>query len=281
MSGAMTEFKITSDLAALRSQVIEANFEEVKSWLDENLEPYRNMVVSESMISTAKTYRANIRKVKDRIEQSRKEAKNAALAAYTEFETKCKALTGLCDDAAGSLDGQIKAFEDAEKEAKIADIKAVYDAIDKELRGYLAWEKIYNPKWENKGYAADAAKTEITSAFDAVAQDIDTIRSLGTENAAYLLDFYRRTNDLSATIRKNAELIALKEAEEKRIAEIKAKKAQVAETVAEKPVEKPAEKQPKQTLYSISFNVVGTADQLNSLKRFMKESGIEYRPVIS
>jgi len=293
MGNAMTEFRITSDLSAIRGQVIEANFKEVREWLDENLAPYRTMTVTEDMISTAKTYRANIRKVKDRIDFSRKEAKNAALAAYAEFEQKCKTLTGLCDEAALSLDTQIKAFEDADKEAKAAELKAVYDAGDAEAREYLAWEYLFNPKWLNKGFALDAAKAEVEVALERTANDLATIRGMGGENTAYLLDIYRRTHDLGTTIRKNAELIAAKQAEEQRRREAEerakieaaqrandeaaakstvvyaAQDASFAEPEPEPEPEKPA-------VHEVDFRIWATKEQLTALKAFLLKNGIRY-----
>ena len=79
MSSAM-EFRITSDLNAVRNQIIDANFAECQAWLEENLAPYRGMVVTEEAIGAAKKYRANIRSLAGRIDEYRKMAKAAALA---------------------------------------------------------------------------------------------------------------------------------------------------------------------------------------------------------
>ena len=46
MSSAM-EFAITTDLTPLKEFNISANFEECQAWLEENLAPYRGMVVTE------------------------------------------------------------------------------------------------------------------------------------------------------------------------------------------------------------------------------------------
>ena len=69
------DFKITTDLATLRDQQIEANFTEVAAWLDAELKPYIGLVVTEDAIPTAKAYRASLRKVRERIDDYRKEAK--------------------------------------------------------------------------------------------------------------------------------------------------------------------------------------------------------------
>lgn len=288
MGNAMTEFRITSDLSALRSQVIEANFDEVREWLDENLEPYRNMTVTEGDISTAKSYRANIRKVRGRIDESRKEAKTAALAAYTEFEQKCKLLTGLCDDAANSIDKQVKEFEEREKASKIDVLREFYQTHgDGEVFTYLPWDKVLNPRWANKGYALETAQSEILAAIDNVRQDIGTIRSIGGENTAYLLDYYK-THDLRAVTQKNIELNAAKKAEEQRKLEAEEhrreaeKAAQTAAAISESTPQKPEGaidvdlgEEPVQ-LVEMKFKVVCTRDQLSALADFMRKNGIKY-----
>lgn len=220
MSEAMTEFRITSDLSALRGQVIEANFEEVHAWLDENLAPYREMAVTPDTVATAKTYRASIRKVKDRIDQSRKEAKAAALSAYNEFEAKCKALTGLCDEAANAIDGQVKALEEADAKKKLDALRAEYDAqTDDEIEHYLPWGIVNNPKWANKTYSFDQASAEIAEAIEGTRNDLETIRSMGGDDTPYLLDVYRQTRNLSAVIRKASELKTMRQREEQRARE--------------------------------------------------------------
>lgn len=214
MSGAMTEFKITSDLSALRQQVISANFAEVKAWLEENLAPYRDMAVSADDLSTAKTYRASIRKVKDRIEQIRKEAKSAALEAYSAFEVKCRELTGLCDEAANAIDGQVNAIENEEADAKIAEIRAAYDktAVG-ELLAFCPWDFVYSKKWRNKGVSKETAIADVEAAVGATANDLTAIRATGGPDTAYLLDVYLQTHDLGTVIRKAADLKAVRERE--------------------------------------------------------------------
>lgn len=296
MSGAMTEFRITSDLSALRGQVIEANFDEVRAWLDANLAPYRNMAVSADDIPTAKTYRANIRKVKDRIEQSRKEAKNAALAAYSEFESKCKELTGLCDDAANNIDSQVKALEDAERNEKLDLLRAEYDELaEDEIKDYLPWGAINNPRWGNKTCSYESALEEIRNALLSTRTDLSTIRSMGGDDTPYLLDVYKQTRDLSAVVRKASELKTMRQREEERARdeafrreEDARRKAELARMDAEQEaavIEQAAktahapvieQKTADAPIYTVDFRVFATKDQLSALSEFMKKNGIRY-----
>lgn len=278
----MTEFKITTDLQTLRNQSIDANFAEVKAWLEKSLAPYRTMAVSADDVPTAKTYRASIRKVKDRIDQSRKEAKAAALEAYSAFESKCKELTGLCDEAANNIDAQVKVFEDAEKREKIAALRAEYDShITNELEPFCPWERVLNPKWENKGYSIDLAKEEIYEQITRTESDLSAIRDMGGEDTTYLLDVYKRSHDLSTVIRKASELKAIREQEAERKRQQEAEHAaETAKTapVAEKPVESPQKQETKYAdeVVTLEFRVTCKRSELDGLGKYMKAHGIKY-----
>lgn len=295
MSGAMTEFKIISDLNALRQQVIEANFEEVRGWLDENLAPYRAIAVTADDLPAAKTYRANIRKVRDRIDQSRKEAKAAALEAYTAFEVKCKELTGLCDEAANAIDAQVKAIEDAEKREKIEKLHAEYiAATDDEMELYCPWERVYNEKWGNKGYRYDDAVEEIQAALYLSRHDLISIREIGGNDTPYLLDIYKQTHDLNAVIRKSRELKELREREEaqrrkeaERAAQEAERQKQLNAIASSAPVADPAPAIDEKTeeampeivdrrTFTVTFRVYATREQLADLSDFLKKNNIRY-----
>ena len=290
MSEAMTEFRITSDLSALRGQVIEANFAEVREWLDTNLAPYREMAVTPDTMSTAKQYRANIRKVRDRIDESRKEAKNAALAAYSAFEAKCKELTGLCDDAANAIDEQVKAMKEAQAAEKIALLHDEYDAItDDEIREYLPWGCINNPKWGNKSYSFDAACGDIRVAVENTRDDLAAIRDMGGDDTPYLLDIYKQTRNLSAVVKKASDLKTMRQREEQRAREEAFRREENARRQAERDrMDAEAMKKATEAAHSpvienqaeemccVTFRVRCTKKQLIALGNYMKQNGIRY-----
>ncbi len=288
MSAEPKNFEITTDLATIRDAKIDANFAEVSAWLDSELAPYLSLQVTEDMIAPAKTYRARIRKVRDRIDQVRKEAKAAAMAAYEPFEMRCKELTGKCDNAANAIDAQVKAFEAAEKDAKIAALKAYYDeAASGEVSAYCLWESIYNPKWENKGYSAEAAQGEISGAVTRVKADLETIRTIGGDDTPYLLDFYRSARDISMVVRKASEISAMRAKEEERkrreIDRVNAARTSatvpesrpVAVAPAESDAEDNAEDSAEETRI-IDFRVEVTMSQLYALKDFLLRNRIRY-----
>lgn len=257
------EFEIITNLDTVRNQEIMANFDAVSEWLNKELAPYIGMVVTEDMIPSAKTYRANIRKVKERIEQYRKEAKNAALAPYNEFEAKCKVLTGKLDAAAENLDMQVKDFERREAEAKIAEIKEVYLSWENaEAKLYRPWETVVNPKWANKGYSINDAKEEVRAALNQTEVDIASIRAMSESDAPYLLAAYKQAHDMGAVLRKAAELETLRKLEKQR----KADMSEANETTIPN----------EEDLVTVDFRVTCTKQQLAALGNWMRQNGIAF-----
>lgn len=309
------EFRITTDLAPLRQFQIEANFEETKAWLTENLEPLRTMAVTPESAAQAKQYRAAVRKIRDRIDESRKMAKAAALEAYSGFETKCKELTALCEEAAGALDVQIKAMEEAAKQEKKDRLAAYFTQVVGDMAEWLTFDDCFNPKWLNATYAESTAQMDVCAAIDRCRADLNAIRALHSEFETTLLDEYTRTRNISAVLVKNETLGRMKAAEEERkrkeaeaAAKYEAAQQQKAaplkpecigesdeyevidivgtvepqqahpvnDLVDEDGNEMPAAQEPE---YKVDFRVFGTARQLDGLKAYMQKNGIRFMPV--
>lgn len=311
----MIEFRITSDLQELRKQAIEANFEETKVWLTENLEPLRTMAVTPESTAQAKQYRAAVRKIRDRIDESRKMAKAAALEAYSSFETKCRELTALCEEAANALDVQIKAMEEAAKQEKKNRLAEYFAQVVGDMAEWLTFDNCFNPKWLNATYAESTAWMDINAAIDRCRADLNAIRALHSEFETTLLDEYTRTRNISAVLVKNETLGRMKAAEEER----KRKDAEAAAKYAAAQQQKmtpmkpecigesdeyevidivgtvePQRTQPVNDLvdedgheippaqepeYKVDFRVFGTARQLDGLKAYMQKNGIRFMPV--
>lgn len=210
------EFRITTDLAPLRQFQIEANFEETKAWLTENLEPLRTMAVTPESMSQCKQYRASIRKVSARIDESRKMAKAAALEAYSGFETKCRELTALCEEAANALDVQIKAMEETAKQEKKDRLAAYFTQVVGDMTEWLTFDDCFNPKWLNATYSESTAQMDVCAAIDRCRADLNAIRALHSEFETTLLDEYTRTRNISAVLVKNEILGRMKAVEEER-----------------------------------------------------------------
>lgn len=306
MSGAM-EFSIITDLTPLRNFDIQANFDECKKWLDENLTPYRTMVVTEDGIASAKAYRASIRKVSARIDECRKMAKEAAMQSYRPFEEKCKALTAMCEESAANLDGQIKAFDEAKKAEKQDRLRRFYNESIGKANDFLTFEAIFNPRWLNATYAEEQARKDIIVAIAKCDNAVQSLRALHSPFETELLDEYRRNHDLAACLKKNEGLLRLREMEERRKMEREeeerrnAEQAELLAKVSRESTERVAKaaveaarnivlgtpapqpeqraEQPQPMRCTVAFRVSGTKEQLDALRQYMIDNGIEFGPV--
>lgn len=288
------EFRMITDLTAVAPKEILFNYDELKAFLSENLEQYRTMVVTEEDISDARANRAKLNKLADNINSYRINVKNQLMAQYdSDFKPKCDELVSMTKEATENISSQIKAFEQAEKDAKIAELRAFYDAAESdEAKDYCPWESICNPKWGNKGFVISQAQSEIRDALEKTERDLESIRTMGGEDVPYLLDCYRQTRDIGVVIRKSAELKTAREreAQRKREAEERQRERDAARAAAEAEKEATRAEPKRETEYApavtteleqddlvtVDFRVVCTKTQLAMLGRYMRENGIKY-----
>lgn len=307
------EFKLITPLDAIKSTVLEANFEEVEAQLRELMAPYEKLVLSEEDIPNGKNLLARIRKVKSTIDDYRKSVKRDFTAPLTAFEEKCKALTAVCYESETNLSDQINKFTEQRKAEKLAGLRAFFDDNIGLLAPYLSFEQVQNPKWGNVTYTVEQAQQEIAQAMDICADGLDAIRGLGSEFEATLLTAYAKNHDLAAVMKMNGELAEMKRREEERKEALR--KKEEAERAAREAAQKAAEEErarqaeemrrqmaamprepepPNQesmesnskvigldtsknptTMYSITFRVSATRDQLFELKAACDRIGIK------
>lgn len=219
-----TEIRMLTDLDKAVPQSLDFNFEEVKSWLSENLAAYKTMVVTEDAIGASKADKAKISKISKAISEQRIAVKKRYLEPYNDFETKMKELSGMCDEAAKNIDVQVKAFEEKRKAEKREWLKAYFNSVN--THPWLAFERIENPRWMNVTYAIETAKTDIQQTVNTIAENIATITEAGGEFESEIFLEYQKTLDLGAAMRRGGELNRLKkEREARRAAEEAAERA--------------------------------------------------------
>lgn len=281
------EFRMITDLATVAPKELLFNYDELKAFLTEALRDYKALVVTEDAISDAKQKRAKLNKLAENINAYRINVKKQLMAQYDEdFKPKCDELVAMTKEASDSISNQIKAFESAEADAKIAGIKEYYFAEGSaEVREYCPWERIYSDKWRNKGFSADMAKGSIDGAFEVVEHDLAAVRDMGGDDTPYLLDVYKQTHDLSEVIRKASELRTAREREEQRKREAEEAQKPFMEAVAVAAAERVAKivrsggnapVEAEEPLVTVDFRVTCTKVQLNELGQWMKRNGIKY-----
>lgn len=202
------EFQIITDMSAL-PKTIDFNFEAMKAELDTKLEHYRSLVVTEDGIKEAKDDRAALNNLSKAIDARRKEIKKQCLAPYESFEAKCKEITSMIDQASRSIDQQIKAFEEQEKQKKRQEIEAVYPELAGQLSQFIPFQKLMDQKWLNKSVSVNSAITALSGRLESIRNDIETIRNMHLTHEVPVLARYYDTLDLSAAMNENLRLSKL------------------------------------------------------------------------
>ena len=294
-----TEIRMITDLDKAVPQSLDFNFEEVKTWLGENLAAYRNMVVTEDGIAAAKSDKAKIQKISSAISEQRIAVKKRYLEPYNAFEANMKELSGMCDEASKNIDNQLKKFEEQRKAQKRAELLSFYQALN--APAWLTFERIENQRWMNVTFSMDEAQKEITKKVSAINADIDSISGFDAEFADEMLLEYRKTLNVSGAIQRGNELRRMKQEKERRRAEqeaaekaraaerekaeqrraeaaIAAQRAREAAQAATQPEEEqtqePGKRLEEEAIQVLDFRVHVTQTQKIALRDWLKENGI-------
>lgn len=267
---------------------IETNIADIEQFVVERIKDYAPDTYMGDADS-AKKDRAELNKAKKTLSDTRKAVIDRFLEPVRDFESRCKKLETLLDDASGKLDEIVKTKEGEEKEAKRSLIQTEWNSRNFDL---VPLEKVFNQKWLNKTYKLTDIRDEITASIEKIYKDLKTIEQY-SDDAETLKAHYLMCLDIGDTLDYGEELKKQKEVAKKeeegraerehieRIAEQSMEVAKeyeenkkhekmsslVAQAIEEEIVEPTAE-------YTITVNV--TAKQLNDIKHWLTLSDIEY-----
>lgn len=107
--------------------VLEFNFEELKNQLNEKLDNYRDLVVTEENEKEMAKEKANLNKLITAIEDYRKNQKKEMSKPITEFELKCKELSNLVLEVTNPLKEQLNNFENIRKKERENRVKELVE----------------------------------------------------------------------------------------------------------------------------------------------------------
>lgn len=231
------EFILSSNVEELGLKPISFNYEELKTELESKLTYYNNLVVTEDTIGKGKEERANLNKLKTAIDDKRKEIEKEFNKPLEALKSQCKELVGMIDSASKSIDKQVKAFEDAEKDKKQAEIEELFENHIGDLNGLVTLDKIFDAKWLNKGSKLKEIDKEIKDKLFKIDNNIKIIKLFDTlDNIKQeLISGYLNHFDMSLVMQSKA----LLEERYARLAELEAKKSEIAAQQSQGQVEPP------------------------------------------
>jgi hypothetical protein len=280
----MMEMRMTTDLETALPAEIGFNFEELKNELTERLHHYNTLVVTEDAIQEAKNDRANLRKLKDAIETHRKEVKKKYMTPYTIFESKVKELTALIDAPIAAIDGQVKSFEDQQRQQKLVEIEALYkEHVTEDLWDIIPLSRIFDQRWLNKSTTMKsvaeavqtiAKRTEIDMKYLEAAVDPKHLTAVRAE--------YVKTLDLDKALDHRDRLMATEAAfmqREQERATYQQPVEKPAPVAAQEPVVEEPQQEQIENIYLLRLEFQLSMDQANKLKKFLVDNRINYRKI--
>lgn len=267
---------------------IKSNIQELKKELEIALKKYENLVYTSENINTAKKDRANLNKLEKAINDEKIRIKKLILQEYEdEFEPQCKELIEMIRNVNTKIDKQIKEFEQKEDEEKRAQIISYRSETIKEYNGLISFETIFKKQWLNKTYGMDKIQDDINHIISKTKIDMETIdvqildEKLNKQAKTYYFNNICKENILSITLQ---EIKRIQEQEQK-IEELKKQKFK--EDIIKNMVELAQEQkvgnrasaeiahEQEEEKIIVRFEISATMAQLNALKQYFKENGIQ------
>ena len=179
---------------------ITCDFESGKTYLNERLEEYRNVVFTEDSKKEAKATVASLRKEKKAFTDRVKEVRDEYMKPLEEFAAKAKELADMYDQPINFINGQVSAFEQRRIEEKKEQIKDLYLECLGDMQAELPLNKIYNSKWENATTNPTQIRREMMERKETVKQGLDAIRQMHSDSEEKAVAMFLESYDLIKSI---------------------------------------------------------------------------------
>lgn len=285
------ELKIISPQEGGFVKEIQWNNEELKAEIGAKMDDYKGLVFTEDAIKEAKKDRAKLNKLRTAFEDERKRVKNLCMRPYNVFEQQVKEVVSLIDEPIRFIDVQIKEVEEKKRAQKREDIEALFQSIG--FQRFVTLDQIFDNKWLNATVSMNTIEEQMKSRMYQIGTGVATISRL-PEFSFEAMEVYKETLDINRAIQEGQRLADIQkrkveQEEVRRKAEEDAcrKATEQSEVVKSVPEEKSVSTEVSDAvreevpdpLHIIDFRVIATAEQLNMLKEFLINHGIQYEPV--
>lgn len=266
---------------------IRANFETLEARVRAMVADYEGAtydLTSEDAIKQAKRDRTYLNGIVREIDERRKAVKREYTKPLSAFEGECKRIIGIAKNASDGIKAQLDAAEDARRKRAYNGLAAYYAQIADLLAPVVPYERIHEDAWLLKSFGEVKAKNALEEKVGKLAADWETLKAMKLSMAHYETAERElfRTLDLGAAI----SAAAREDAEDRRIAEMKAAMEQPATEPeqAPQPVPEqgpgdgpsaPMETPEKEPRYGWTFRLFSaTVEEANAVRLFCHENGI-------
>lgn len=242
------------------------------------LAKYEGIKYTDETISQAKTDRAALNRFCKALDDRRKEIKAIYESPIKKFTAEVNEITNSIIKINDNIDAQIKDFEERKRAEKLEKIISVYSEIIGDLKDFVTYEKIADPRYLNATFALAAIREDLSKKIGQIRNELKTINALKSEDDATLKAFYFKTLNLSDALMENERL---KEMRSKIQSAEPKKEEEKPKTIEDTYLTvKESDVCIGEKTYSLRFEVVDvTSEQLRILKDFFITNGIIYKKI--
>lgn len=254
---------------------IESNMEQVKNQALQICDWYKSLVITNEMLDDIKKEKAEINKAKSSVAEYRKNIVKEFKKPIEQFESLAKETEKILSEAYDTCNESVKRYEDEQKALKSKEVEEYFNEYAKSL--VIDFVKYEQANINVTLTASLKSLKEQAKAFlDKINDDLMLIAAENEELVAEMMVEYKKTLNVSNSILSVKQRHKALEEERKRQEALKEFKAQE-EKVIEKIEEVIAPKEiVEEKTYKATFTVIGTVNQIKSLKDFMDKEGIKY-----
>ena len=259
---------------------IQANLDQIKEYVQGVVNKYQNITYTDEQMKMAKADRADLKHLKEDIDNKRKQVKAAWNAPYLEFESKIKAITALIDQPVALIDGQIKAWEESRRAERRVMLEALFNGWNS-LGPLLAFDRVLESEMLKLSITDSKAKTLLISKMEQVQKDISALEStLEDKYRTPVLAVFCRTLSLTEALAEQAKLKSEEEKQNAILGEVVPQPVQAPiPPHVQEPIEEDIFATPNDFVETRRFAITGKASQINRLFEAAREIGIKMREV--
>ena len=261
---------------------IESNMKDVKGYVQELNNYYKNVIFTEETLQQAKEEKAKVNKFKAQVIDYRKNI----IAEYNKpiktFDDTAKEIEKLLTETYNTINSQVANFENEQKNKK-----------EKQIKEYFEEYKIAN-NIDFVTYEQAKINVTLTASIKSLKEQaklfidevIDDLKLIGTQECKdEILVEYKQNLNVSKSIQDVANRHRLLEEEKKRKEEIKEKLIQQMTEEADRDIkednqtqvlEAPKVEEKQEEILILKFTVRGNRMKLKELKRFLEDGGYDY-----
>lgn len=256
---------------------IEDNINDVKEYALKLSDYYSIKEFDEDTLKDAKNERNEVNKFKDKVAEFRKEITKKFNEPLEKFTTTAKETEKILKETYDTINSQIKAYEDKQKEKKEEKVKSYFTELcEAENIDFVNYEQA------NINVTLSAStkslKEQAKKFVDKVVDDINLINS--TQFVDEIMIDYKKDLNVSRAItevnNRHAELEKVKQQKEEQ-AEQKLNDKEMLNRIdsLSAPKVESADKSSEE-VFEMTFKVRGTKEQLKAVKEFLVNGGYDY-----